>query len=99
MRARSSPMRSRSRSRLTTLAACRMPRRTGETHREGRSDAARRSRQREQHVRAYRERVSQADALGEFAISEEIREILRQDRNIRSISRPLSARTFPTFRS
>lgn len=30
-------------------------------------------------VRAYRERVKQADALGEFAISEEIREILRQE--------------------
>ena len=30
-------------------------------------------------VRAYRERVRQADALGEFAISEEIREILRQE--------------------
>jgi bacterioferritin len=30
-------------------------------------------------VRAYRERVGQADALGEFAISEEIREILRQE--------------------
>lgn len=28
---------------------------------------------------AYRERVRQADALGEFAISEEIREILRQE--------------------
>ena len=32
-----------------------------------------------QTVRAYRERVRQADALGEFAISEEIREILRQE--------------------
>ena len=30
-------------------------------------------------VRAYRERVKQADALAEFAISEEIREILRQE--------------------
>lgn len=30
-------------------------------------------------VAAYRERVRQADALGEFAISEEIREILRQE--------------------
>lgn len=30
-------------------------------------------------VRAYRERVKQADALGEFAVSEEIREILRQE--------------------
>ena len=30
-------------------------------------------------IRAYRERVQQADALGEFAISEEIREILRQE--------------------
>ena len=30
-------------------------------------------------VRAYRDRVRQADALGEFAISEEIREILRQE--------------------
>ena len=30
-------------------------------------------------VRAYRERVRQADALGEYAISEEIREILRQE--------------------
>jgi bacterioferritin len=30
-------------------------------------------------VRAYRQRVRQADALGEFAISEEIREILRQE--------------------
>src|SRR6187401_339681 len=30
-------------------------------------------------IRAYRERVRQADALGEFAISEEIREILRQE--------------------
>lgn len=30
-------------------------------------------------IRAYRERVTQADALGEFAISEEIREILRQE--------------------
>ena len=30
-------------------------------------------------VRAYRQRVKQADALGEFAISEEIREILRQE--------------------
>ena len=30
-------------------------------------------------IRAYRERVKQADALGEFAISEEIREILRQE--------------------
>ena len=32
-----------------------------------------------QTVRAYRERVRQAEALGEFAISEEIREILRQE--------------------
>jgi len=32
-----------------------------------------------QTIRAYRERVRQADALGEFAISEEIREILRQE--------------------
>lgn len=32
-----------------------------------------------QTVRAYRERVRQADALGEFAISKEIREILRQE--------------------
>lgn len=32
-----------------------------------------------QTVRAYRQRVRQADALGEFAISEEIREILRQE--------------------
>ena len=30
-------------------------------------------------IRAYRDRVKQADALGEFAISEEIREILRQE--------------------
>jgi bacterioferritin len=30
-------------------------------------------------VRAYRERVAQADALGEFAIAEELREILRQE--------------------
>ena len=30
-------------------------------------------------IRAYRERVRQADTLGEFAISEEIREILRQE--------------------
>ena len=30
-------------------------------------------------IRAYRERVRQADALGEFALSEEIREILRQE--------------------
>src|SRR5688572_11037391 len=30
-------------------------------------------------VRAYRERVRQCDALGEFAMSEEIREILRQE--------------------
>ena len=30
-------------------------------------------------VRAYRERVRQAEALGEFAISEEIREILLQE--------------------
>ena len=30
-------------------------------------------------VRAYRDRVRQADALGEYAISEEIREILRQE--------------------
>ena len=30
-------------------------------------------------IRAYRDRVRQADALGEFAISEEIREILRQE--------------------
>ena len=30
-------------------------------------------------VRAYRERVRQADALGEFAMSEELREILRQE--------------------
>ncbi len=30
-------------------------------------------------IRAYRERVRQADALGEYAISEEIREILRQE--------------------
>jgi len=32
-----------------------------------------------QTIRAYRERVRQCDALGEFAISEEIREILRQE--------------------
>ncbi len=32
-----------------------------------------------QTIRAYRERVLQCDALGEFAISEEIREILRQE--------------------
>ena len=32
-----------------------------------------------QTVRAYRERVRQAEALGEFAISEEIREILKQE--------------------
>ena len=30
-------------------------------------------------VRAYRERVRQAEALGEYAISEDIREILRQE--------------------
>jgi bacterioferritin len=30
-------------------------------------------------IRAYRERVAQADALGEFAIAEELREILRQE--------------------
>jgi bacterioferritin len=30
-------------------------------------------------VRAYRERVRQAEALGEYAISEEIREILKQE--------------------
>jgi bacterioferritin len=30
-------------------------------------------------IRAYRERVRQAEALGEFAISEEIREILKQE--------------------
>ena len=30
-------------------------------------------------IRAYRERARQADALGEFAIAEEIREILRQE--------------------
>jgi bacterioferritin len=30
-------------------------------------------------VRAYRERIKQSDALGEFAISEEIREILIQE--------------------
>ena len=30
-------------------------------------------------IRAYRERVRQADALSEYAISEEIREILRQE--------------------
>ena len=30
-------------------------------------------------IRAYRQRVRQADALGEFALSEEIREILRQE--------------------
>jgi len=30
-------------------------------------------------IRGYRDRVRQADALGEFAISEEIREILRQE--------------------
>ena len=32
-----------------------------------------------QTVRAYRDRVRQAEALGEFAISEEIREILKQE--------------------
>lgn len=32
-----------------------------------------------QTIRAYRERVLQCDALGEFAIGEEIREILRQE--------------------
>lgn len=32
-----------------------------------------------QTVRAYRERVRQAEALGEFAISEDLREILRQE--------------------
>ena len=30
-------------------------------------------------IRAYRERVRQAEALGEYAISEDIREILRQE--------------------
>jgi bacterioferritin len=30
-------------------------------------------------IRAYRERVRQCDALGEFAMAEEIREILRQE--------------------
>jgi bacterioferritin len=30
-------------------------------------------------IRAYRERVRQAEALGEFAIAEDIREILRQE--------------------
>src|SRR6478752_7843583 len=30
-------------------------------------------------IRAYRERVKQAEALGEYAISEDIREILRQE--------------------
>ena len=30
-------------------------------------------------IRAYRERVQQCDALGEFAMAEEIREILRQE--------------------
>jgi bacterioferritin len=32
-----------------------------------------------QTIRAYRERVRQAEALGEFAISEELREILKQE--------------------
>lgn len=55
-------------------------------------------------VRAYRERVRQADALGEFAISEEIREILRQEQehqidlatalgeDVPDVSRPTAAR-------
>ena len=30
-------------------------------------------------IRAYRERVRQAEALGEYAIAEDIREILRQE--------------------
>jgi bacterioferritin len=30
-------------------------------------------------IRAYRERVKQAEALGEYAISEDLREILRQE--------------------
>jgi bacterioferritin len=30
-------------------------------------------------VRAYRERLGQCDALGEYAMAEEIREILRQE--------------------
>ena len=47
-------------------------------------------------VAAYRERVSQCEALGEFALAEEIREILRRSRSIRSIWRRRWARTCPT---
>ncbi|HUQ87307.1 MAG TPA: ferritin-like domain-containing protein [Vicinamibacterales bacterium] len=37
-----------------------------------------------QTIRAYRERVRQAEVLGEFAISEDIREILRQEQEHQS---------------
>ena len=52
----------------------------GEADRQGRGDAARRSRERERHdSRAIASGVRQCEALGEYAIAEDIREILRQE--------------------
>ena len=49
-------------------------------------------------VRNYRERVRQCEALGEYAIAEDIREILARSRSTRSIWPPRSARTCRTCR-
>ena len=42
-------------------------------------------------IRNYRDRIRQCEALGEFAMAEQIRKILMQDRITRSIWRPRSA--------
>ena len=50
-------------------------------------------------IRAYRERVRQCEALGEYAIAEDIREILRQEQEHQSIWRRRWARTRRIFRA
>ena len=47
-------------------------------------------------IRNYRERVRQCEALGEYAIAEDIREILRQEQEHQSTWPPRSAKTSPT---
>ena len=49
-------------------------------------------------IRNYRERVRQCEALGEYAIAENIREILARSRSTRSIWRPPWAWTCRTCR-
>ena len=72
--------RSRSPSRSTTSAACRRSRRSRSRCRTKAEDMLRFDLDNENEtIRNYRERVRQCEALGEYAMAEDIREILRQE--------------------